>query len=1851
MNEFNILSKPYKIIYKVKNKNNKYQYYTYIFVGDISKSLVDIINKFQNISLSNTLEKLNTKEYKELSEFYKTDLWFKYFFNKYHVNEFLKSKEIKKFEEKFKIKFPKHNISLRHKFTYGYTVNRKLTIHEKIVKKDYIDIFNDISSKSLFKEIDEEDIKKDIEDVLIGGKDDKEEEEEIEESFDSFVKKDDKDIDEMEFVEDENKNEVEEVLIDPDDQQKDNETLENELKNENKNIKEVKKIFDNTNKILKSIDFDNSKDNNLYNEELKNHFTKNYIFNSFIKYSDTIQDIKEKIFFTIKNNKNYGTYNYLEPSRIYLWSEYFYNDKYYLYSIGKEIIENNNLLDFPIEPLNIDNYINPDLTNKDQSFLKKISKIYNIQINNKIQTLLYEHSKYIENNEIYMIDIYNEIGTLVSSVINETQKENLYKFFCFLYFEQVNFNSLDDILNYITYSNPNNLSNVDQSKRQKEQDFIKLNFDLLYSNYILKNWLDKTLFSTIKKNYNDINKLVSNYCITRIQIHVELHNNNTEINNIDTHTIFNEMEANNKYLFIQYTKLNGTTLYKFNEKELKDYINRIFKGAVQSNLDQVIKWFNISQPGIIFKYQFSENKRPLHIYIDNFGRLNFDIYASCDNSFKYEHLEEYKKIIRDIIVDINKTGINYPFLLPEDNDYTIKFINCIKDVKLPDKINYNDLSDLYAIYYPYFSNIVEPKRKKDDDNFYGKSGIYLRYKRISNYNSKEKIQKTIKKYRKYYDNTEKEIVKQISKEFNLLEEDAQKLFNENVKIFPYIKQVKQLKRVTNKTHIKYEGISVELQHKENGYVIKYHGLRNKEQDEEVTIYFLTILFIYLQIYIYKNKEYFYIKDKIKEITNIAKRKFEILNFIEQSETLTGVKEVQSKDTSRLKFKAKQNKSVWSRLCQNSGKLHRQPKVFSNIDDLIKFGYKMNKSTGYYERQVTDKKGNKITLKAVNLSNLDSKDSSSTVYYTCNPEINGNQMYIGLLNKLNPDGKALPCCFINDKLEKQIAKYKTKTQNIKQNNDIYNLNYILINNRYVPLNRLKFLPTTLNYFLNTVQNKKYKENNHVLKFTDPEYYFIVGTNEELKINNFLSTIAHSLDIDIQNIFKKIEKKLDDKIFNSLNNGMIKIIYKTKEKYLKKIKNYSENKDNMKTEDIAHVLTIPGIIFDDGLNIIIIQENKNSAINKDFFINYVNKEEIDLIDDKNRKNIALFFNGFEYSIISRVYKHEEDIEPTYKKNFDGKDELINHIKEFYKMDNDILKKFYNQLIAKKMYEILKNKKIKILNQIINSLFKTVFFTIEINKEKLSIPTVPSGSIYNVDIKDLEDTIIVNYETFKQNIKIYEDLKLSHVGFYYYKIKNDQYYVKEIMLSNGSYKIPLPIKKLKLNIKDKNKELLYFYKQYYKNIDDVIKKYPSVEYIQDDRVKYMEYEKYKDICYQYFRYGISKYLFKNQELKQKIIDIVNSKPENIKEIRRLIYSLIENQQLHKFYKEMTKENIDNDKKISKFTIRIFNKNELEQKIKNYDFNKINQIKFDTKKCQNIIFSLNKDNKCVFTITFDLLVDFINKICYELINNGIKGNEILNLNNYFVSPVIDTNIYKLKDGQKILRKNTEDKKNIFVNYLKENPDNVKDFDPNDDEKYQEYFKLSYKFKKNEEKMKETIENNIGKLIKSFIYQPVFSSDSYLRAYCNCLFWLINEKIKNNNQYSIKNMGYYSIEQDRIINYVKSQIIDYLLSTKFNEIDKVKVKNDKLIQKISRSSNDLKYKEILKINTYLLNIFKYKIFIINQYNLIMYVTFKIEDKEKYDNLINTNIENIIDLVKNSIIIKINDFNSNNMESVYLIVN
>ena len=78
-----ILNKPYKVIWKYKNDNKYQQYHTYIFVGNVSKQISDILDKITKLNLFDTLMQLDNEEIKKLVEQY-GEFWYKYFFNMYH---------------------------------------------------------------------------------------------------------------------------------------------------------------------------------------------------------------------------------------------------------------------------------------------------------------------------------------------------------------------------------------------------------------------------------------------------------------------------------------------------------------------------------------------------------------------------------------------------------------------------------------------------------------------------------------------------------------------------------------------------------------------------------------------------------------------------------------------------------------------------------------------------------------------------------------------------------------------------------------------------------------------------------------------------------------------------------------------------------------------------------------------------------------------------------------------------------------------------------------------------------------------------------------------------------------------------------------------------------------------------------------------------------------------------------------------------------------------------------------------------------------------------------------------------------------------------------------------------------------------------------------------------------------------------------------------------------------------------------------------------------------------------------------------------------------------------------------
>jgi hypothetical protein len=119
------------------------------------------------------------------------------------------------------------------------------------------------------------------------------------------------------------------------------EELDNMYKEESikidKNADEIKDLIENAiekaddnrdDKLEKICVFQKTKNTSPYDDLLKNVFYKNYVYNQYIFDTDTIRVIKQKICTGVQADTKFNkTTPYIIPSRMYLWSEYEYEQK------------------------------------------------------------------------------------------------------------------------------------------------------------------------------------------------------------------------------------------------------------------------------------------------------------------------------------------------------------------------------------------------------------------------------------------------------------------------------------------------------------------------------------------------------------------------------------------------------------------------------------------------------------------------------------------------------------------------------------------------------------------------------------------------------------------------------------------------------------------------------------------------------------------------------------------------------------------------------------------------------------------------------------------------------------------------------------------------------------------------------------------------------------------------------------------------------------------------------------------------------------------------------------------------------------------------------------------------------------------------------------------------------------------------------------------------------------------------------------------------------------------------------------------------------------------------------------
>jgi hypothetical protein len=1847
------MNDPIKIIYKYKNNNKRIQYQKFIFIGNtIEKNIKNILKKIKDLDLFNTLITISKKEYKILENKYGNYWYYKLFieehikftFNVINKNK-QKKKDISKNLGKKWLEYHNKRSSWKKKAPYSFDFRYKTDrlYRDKMLKK-----------LEKMDEIEENENYKTRNDKFIGGDASKTNQNIKTETF-TWMNNIDTEFD---------LDELEKMYNIADDEDID--------KNINKTSKLIDAAFKEDEKNITLLDemykFPNDKDDNMYDDDLKKTYKKKYIFNQYIFKDDTIKKIKEKITTSIKLNNKFSTSGdtkhntYILPSRMYLWSEYFYKDfdtnkiKCDNVMIGQKWIKRNELL-------NVDVVINHNIRTYENlrdnlRYLRDDMKKYGSKIKREEDehNILYDYDEYITNNEIYMIDIYNELGINYNTT-NEYYK-NLYDIYVKIYFFKINSEEFTQIIDYL---NVNNDKRLRRKEINKMQNYYKsLNNDLIIEKEIVNIVEEQNKNSSVYKN------LFRKNLITQAVIHVKTRplKHSLYTKKIDLFRIFDNYILNEKYPFLQWHTHDGRSLFKLYTKNKETDETAIKSKWINS------QWFENAPYGISFKVKVSDDGPSKNKYIainlsDN-GRIEYKNQYKEEDGATIDDVNNTYSFVKEIIGKINKENRKLELCIPADSDYEYAFINTIQQFELPNnyKINHNDLSDFARYFYPYISLVIEPRKRQSKNkikNTESKYGTYLRYKRISKYENHAKIEHRIIHFIRNYEFLDKELAVEIAKQYNITEDAAElKIINVRKK-YPVIKKSRKiLKKLENLPKYKPPGIDVNIQGKlKSKYKMRISGARNKEQLDRIIIFMNIFLYLYVETYLDKKQHRQKIKKKLKELTNIAKRRNKVRDIVDDDTTEKNVKKMTKLDKKRLGFKPEKGQSQWSRACQNSGKTKRRRPDWTpddNIKKLLKEGFKYNKESKFYEKKI--KQGKKeVLIKAISLTN----ETNRSIYYYCYPKKNGDHVHIGFLSKShNPEGLPMPCCFKKDQYEsdnKQKKKAfleglgkieKTLNENKKLLGDKL---YILQDTNKIQDGRFSFLPNLLNIFMNNMLNKKKIIKNHYLISAETGYYFKYGVEQSEYY--FLSCIAGVIDSTINKIKEEIKNVLlkdkDNIIFTSLGNGDIKTRFNTKEEYI----NYIYTNKFLDIELLEDIICLPGVLTTNGLNIFLFEKNikiintefEKKKEKEDYTLICRNSENKELKNYLKKDNIIIIkeMNKYFYPIFLVTKEKKTGKKIVLKKTFlykDNEDNIIKHILNYYNL-NCTQNIFEGQNIDIK-YNIAKVINIKLKNlknknytpklQIIDDRNKCRYI---ITNNNTIIPVFPSGSIYNLKLTlnikkyldKFKNTIYKLYNLYKKSNKM---LEVNPSGFYYSSKKKEKYMITAIFIKKN---ISVPIipeyinsKKIKIILKKIGiVKFISINKAEEDNIDNEIMKGPNNKII-DERINNVKKNKYEEESYELFRLELSNFINTNNNIKKDIINIINDikikKEEKENLLKKKIYKIID-KKLYKIYTNLKggvriKDFININKKNKDIDVTNYRKNNIRT---NCNINKNKNI------CNKNIHCSWINKKCNFSLKEDLIIKFTNIIVEEIIHNPLKSKELLGIEDYYVSDIVDYNIFKERQNQKIIKHDGKNVKKILSEIFGE--DNIPIIG-------RRRLKIA-----NKELIEETNENNLEKIGDFYNQNIITNNNTIFRAYVNGFYWL-KSNIKDINY---KNLGYYGDFQTEMSNYFKSLVIDWLNNSDNKDIIKkklyskiigIKKKNyiENLITEISqvhRTPTDF------FIELYILSLLikEIPIIVLNNYNNPTYVFHNglIYDKSYDNNKIYTKYSNI-EMKKKSINIK-----------------
>lgn len=1668
---------PVKLIFKYKNNHRRIQYQVFIFLGnhEISEELKKLHAKIQEWSLIETFLGLSSKESQLLNKEY-GEHWYRKLFISHHILatfDTIRNNPLKKKEIVAKFGQPWYE---RHIATTTF-LDQTFFNYQAIVKEEREQKKKQHKLDKMMKEDTEAEL------GMIGtqtGGD--EEEEEEEEDFD--IETSEASEDEVIIVEDVDQNASKTT------------TLINEIIERN----ETADVQDEMNTLTP---FDDSKNDKPYDETLKNVFSKRYVYNQYIYMDDTIKKIKQKICASILFSQKH---KYLLPSRMYLWSSYEYIDskkqtKTQKLILGHKWIVRNEILPIDIEPIeNIKVYenIKGNLRSIRDNMRKYSSRI---KYENDENNILEDYQEFINNKEIYMIDIYHELGMGYQTDIELVR--NLYDVYIKIYFPGISNEDFTHILDYLN-DKPDNEGNKIVSTYQTIQG------DLLLENEVLHT-VEKLRYNEKCDSHSlcGYNKYFSKSFVTQTSINLNLQYTNFGVGTkIDLYRIFDGFVVNEKYPFIQYQTMDGKLVFKF--YRLSDETD---KKTVMS------KWFENAPFGISFKVRVDSYKKAddkyIAINLTENGRIDYKTQWKEDDEIDFDFIKNTFKDVLSLLDKLNEENTKIKFSQPKEHHFKYAFINTIQQFTLPEKfiVNHNDLSDFARFFFPYISVVVDPRKRSSSQKVTdtSKYGTYLRYKRVTKFDNDARIDHRIIHFLRNYEYIPKLLADELSRQFNITEKEAIERIEEVRARYPVLKKTRKiLKKFENIPKYKPPGIGIDIQGKSrDNYKIRITGARSREQLERINDFIQVLIYLYSETYLYKNNKYLKIKDMLKQLTNIAKRRNKVEEIVDEDKEIKSIKQITKLDKSRVGFKPEKGQNHWTRSCQNSGNKKRQPIPYQSIDDLTRQGYSLNKTTGQYEKKVRVGKQEMI-IKAASLDD----NQGGQLYWTCDTTNNNKFVHIGFLSRSqNPTGICMPCCFKKDPgMSKNTEKreYHLKCIGSKQSSDtslsrknIGDRLYILQDTNKMLPERMGFLAKYLDVYFNVFLNHTIQLKNHYLVKTEGYFLKYGSVQEEFP---YLNAIANVFSTTVDEIKKKMIQTLNKDtslvLFTYLNNGDIKTQFKNVKEYIR----FIESNTVLEGGSVDDLLSLPNVLYSGGVNIYVFEKQED-----DFIVSCRNAENMVYFRDPDRVNVFIVKENNNYFPIYLVKKKDSS-----KKNNDVS------IERYFKY-SDLLEHIWNYFSSNCVGINLRDAPLPIAKVLVMDVAGRLQIVDTRNKcryivtSDVMLPVTPSGCLpdlpiehdYRKHIKSLSDTISAIAKLKRKDYR--------PRGFIY-KSKQGKDVITAISFSNSIY-LPVietdrdddSLTALMASMGMSNYELLEL--SLYDKIDEeIIRENPEVVY--DERAVKVSTNRYIMEGYELFRLEFSNYLANNQKVKEKLLKLIQDRDSN--GIKRHIYSIIDKNMEKEFDNALVqKGGFAHIKDVLPDVkgYRPVNHRELCQTL-------------DVDKCHTNTHCSLHSNKCMFRVAREHLIDYVNKMTNDFLYNDVKMKEVLNIDNYYVSDIISYDVYDERSNQKIIKSD-----NMNISKIMSELFGKKNIPIIGKKKVQRIEKSM---------IEENQRNKIQRAGDKY-YQTVINVNPLFRAYANGFYWLKN----NGANVVYRNIGYYSKIQTDLSNYFRSLVFDWILDTK----------------------------------------------------------------------------------------------------------